>query len=221
MFSPRCSSSSACVAFLLSCAPHCHHPPLPPYFFTSSPLQREGHQGPALMPSYPPATVPLHISAGTLQRESEVAQAERNGLLPPKKTSSPHHPPTVVVTPPNLWRKAIERERCRGKVRGKERASSQRGDSSQGGRKLPTLFFSNPFLISGFGTRRSGGASRSGVREREGERQKGDPGQTKRLAAPRGTIWCQCVHRHHIVHTTEVLEMNSIMRLGQCAFATQ
>lgn len=37
--------------------------------------------------------------------------------------------------------------------RGEEWESSQQGDSSQGSRKLPMLFFSNPFLISGFETR--------------------------------------------------------------------
>lgn len=97
VFSPRCSSS-ACVTFLLSCAPHCHHPPLPPYFSTSSPLQRGDHQGLTLMPSYPPATVSLQISAGTLQRERG-RQAERNRLLPLKKTSSPHHPPHCCCHP--------------------------------------------------------------------------------------------------------------------------
>lgn len=61
------------------------------------------------------------------------------------------------------------------------------------------LFFSNPFLISGFGTWGVGEGKEAGVgREREGERQKRDPGQTKRLAAPGGTIWCLCVHNTHL-----------------------
>lgn len=64
------------------------------------------------------------------------------------------------------------------------------------------LFFSNPFLISGFGTRGVGeyeeGEGGERERAREGARQKRDPGQTKRLAAPRGTIWCLCVHNTHL-----------------------
>lgn len=49
------------------------------------------------------------------------------------------------------------------------------------------LFFSNPFLISGFRTGGVGEGKEAGMgRERAGERQKRDPGQTKRLAAPRG-----------------------------------
>lgn len=46
----------------------------------------------------------------------------------------------------------------------------------------------------------------------ERETQKRDPGQTKRLVAPRGMISCLCVH------TSQVLEMNSIMKPSQFLF---
>lgn len=70
-----------------------------------------------------------------------------------------------------------DRERYR-ESRWREREvweSSQQGDSSQDGRKLLMLFFSNPFLISGFGTRVVGEDKVEVGRERKGERQKWDP----------------------------------------------
>ena len=110
--------------------------------------------------------------------ESEIGrQKEIDFCLPPSQTLLTLTITITITIPPLLLsplqisagRLQQDRERQRGKVGGRERErerdrererevwdSSQRGDSSQGGRKLPMLFFSNPFLISGFGTRGAG-----------------------------------------------------------------
>lgn len=68
------------------------------------------------------------------------------------------------------------------------------GDSSQGGRKLLMLFFSNPFLISGFGTR-AVGEDKSGERE---ERRETKVGSKLIGGFQWNTMWCYCIHNTHL-----------------------
>lgn len=132
------------------------------YLFPFSPRQRDGHWGVTLLSLLPPPfkIPPLLLLLPSKSLQADYGESERGRqkeihfCLPSKPSSSHRSPTDLVVTPPKSLLagcRKIKRDR-EGSWRERDVwESAQQGDSSQDGRKLPMLFFSNPFLISGFG----------------------------------------------------------------------